>query len=115
MVAGEHGHGNAGIAQVHQRGQDANPGAMHDALPLEPEFEQVAVDQQRRRTTREGAKEGEEQSLGVRRRVTEMYVGDDVAGRGEHAVSLHGLHRMHKPDRLERRHASWVTRESACR
>ena len=46
-----------------------------------------------------GAEEGEKQSLGVRRGVTEVYVGDDVAGRGEHAVSLHGLQGIHKPRR----------------
>jgi hypothetical protein len=63
---------------------------MHDALPLEPELEQVAVDQQRRRPSGQAAKKGDEQSLDVRRRVTQVDVGYDVAGWGKHAVSLYG-------------------------
>ena len=39
--------------------------------------------------------ESSRRSVGVRR-VTEMDVGDDVAGRGKHAVSLHGGHRLYK-------------------
>jgi len=87
---------------------------MHDALPLEPELEQVAVDQQRRRTSGEGAKERDEQPFGVRRGVPEVYVGDDVAGRGEHAVSLHGLLAIHKrrPRRGHRDTASRTRRRT---
>ncbi len=70
---------------------------MHHALPFEPELEQVAVDHQRRRAAGQRAKEGEEQSLGLGRGVTEMHVGDDVAGRGEHAVSLLAAALAHKP------------------
>src|SRR4051794_25761483 len=78
VIPREHRHGKSRIAQIHQCGQRTDAGAGNHALPLEPELEQVAVDQQRRRTSGQGAKEGDEQSLDVRRRVTEVYVGDDV-------------------------------------
>jgi len=45
VIPGEHRHGKSGIAQVHQRGEHPHSAARHDRLPLEPELEQVAVDQ----------------------------------------------------------------------
>jgi hypothetical protein len=39
--------------------------------------------------------------------VTEMHIGDDVAGGVEHGIILHGAHRLYKPP--QRRQPSRMT------
>ena len=51
----EHHHGDPRVAQVHERREHADTRARHDGLPLEPELEQIAVDQQRCGATRHRA------------------------------------------------------------
>src|SRR6185369_6669990 len=96
VIAREHRHGYARVAQVHERGQHADPGAWHHGLPLEPELEQIAVDQERCGAPGQRAKERQQQTLGGVRGVAEMDVRDDVRRRGKHAVSLHAGDRLYK-------------------
>ncbi len=51
VVPGDPENGNAGVVQGCQGSEDADSGARDDGAPLVPEFEQVAVDEQGRRSS----------------------------------------------------------------
>src|SRR5207244_3361277 len=44
VIAGDHDHRNPGLAQIGEGGENAEARSRNDGLPLEPEFEQIAVD-----------------------------------------------------------------------
>src|SRR3712207_932980 len=66
-------------------------------LPLEPEIEQVTVDEQRPRTARQRPQKRHELTLGVSRASAKVDVGDHVARRGEHSLILASPRRLYKP------------------
>src|SRR5262249_34503258 len=68
----------------------------NDGSPLEPELEQVAIDDQRTAGVRHVAKKGDDGALHVGRCEPEMRVGNDVARRGEHARILSMLDSLYK-------------------
>jgi hypothetical protein len=96
VIAGNHRHRHAGIAQVHQRREYPHTAARNDTVPLEPEFEQVAVDEQRSGAARKRAKKGEKRSFDGLGCMAEVHVGDRIAGRLEHSRILHGCRGLYK-------------------
>jgi hypothetical protein len=70
--------------------------AGNDGSPLEPEVEQVTVDDERRRMTANRAQELEDLPLDFRRCGAKMGVRDEVAWRGEHEQILVVLRALYK-------------------
>ena len=76
---------DTGVHEIRDRRHHAIAGARHHPLPLKPEVEKIAVDDQRLRIRANGAQEAEQVSLGVAVGDTEMRVRNDVARGWEHA------------------------------
>lgn len=97
MIARDHHHGNAGVGHIGERGESTKSLTGNDRPPLEPEFEQVAVDDERRAWLGgDVPKKGDDGALDVGRCEPEVRVGDDVARRCEHARILPALESLYK-------------------
>ena len=88
VVAGDPEHWDSRFDQISKRREHAKRRARDDEAPLEPELEQIAVDDDRSRSLLNMAKKGEQPSLDLGSSGAEVGVGEDVARRREHADSL---------------------------
>ena len=84
----------------------AHAGARHHMPPLEPEVEQVAVDDHRLGVGGEPAQEREELAFGLGWCGAEMCIGEDVAGRGKHRTMLPRCRALYKGTRASGRLAA---------
>ena len=78
---------HAGVLELRERRQCAKASSRNHGLPLEPEVEQVAIDDERSRLTGEPTEKGDERALRLRAGNSEVGVGYDVAGAVEHGTS----------------------------
>ena len=88
VVAGDHDDFHPGVDDVGQRGQRSKSDTRNDRPPLEPEFEQIAVDDERLSVGRNMSQERDDGTLDVLRSETEVRVRQDVTRRVEHARIL---------------------------
>jgi len=88
MVPGNPQHWNPRVHEIRERREYAKRGPRNYRTPLEPELEQVAIDDERPCSSRQMSKKREQISLDVTRRDAEMGVGEYVARRREHGDSL---------------------------
>ena len=84
VIASDHRHRHTGIAQIHQRGEDAHAAARNDALPLEPEFEEIPVDEQGSGAARQRPQKRQHRSLDRLGRMAEVDIRDHIAGWLQH-------------------------------
>jgi acyl-CoA thioester hydrolase len=89
MIAGDHRHRHPGIDDIGQRGKRAKTPAGNDGPPLEPELEQVPVDDERAGVRRNVAQKGDDRAFDVAVREPQVRVGHDVARRVEMRRVLH--------------------------
>ncbi len=88
VIAGDHQDVETGFPKVSERAQRSKVSAGNDGLPLEPEIEQIAVNQEGLRPTRQRTQKCHQLALDVRRAGAEMYVRDHVARGSEHSLIL---------------------------
>ena len=87
MVASDPQNVDSCILEVGERGERTKAPAWNYRLPLEPEIEEVAVDDQGSCFATQATQERNERSLDLRARYTKVGVRDDVAGSAEHGSS----------------------------
>ncbi len=85
VVPAEEGDPNPAIDQIREGGQHPVMASLDDGAVLEPEIEEVTIDDQGRGLVREGAEEGAEGELRSCRDRSEVDVGNDVDW-----LALHG-------------------------
>jgi acyl-CoA thioester hydrolase len=105
MISRNHGHLNAGVDDVSQCSERSKPAARNYRSPLEPELEQIAVDDERAAIRRDVAQERNHRPFHFTRRETEVCVREDVARRVEHARILpatFALYKRRRPNELGR-------------
>ena len=78
---------HAAVAELGECGEGAKAATGNDRLPLEPEVEQIPIDDQRLRFALETAKERNEGSLDLWTGDADVRVRNDIAGRVEHGTS----------------------------
>ncbi len=103
VVSGDHQNRNARVNDVGQCGKRAKSSSRNNGFPLEPKLEEIAVDDERLSFTSHMPKKGNDRSLDVGGRKSEMRVGNDVARRVEHARILPAAFALYKrmsPDEL---------------
>src|SRR5688572_17418472 len=88
VVARDHQDRDATLPEIRQSGEHAEGAARHDVPPFEPELEEIAVDDQRSRPTREMPQELHQRALDVTGGETEVRVGHHISWGGEHAHIL---------------------------
>jgi len=112
VIACDHRDGHTRVAEVHQRRQRPHSAARHHTLPLEPELEQIAVDQQRSRMPGKRAQEAEQGTLHVVGRVAKMNIGDDEGGRWQlgHGSILYVRSPLYKRHALRQLRATAIQR-----
>jgi len=88
MIAGDHDHGHSGIDDVGERRKCTKTAARDNRAPLEPEFEQVAIDDERFGIRGDVSQKRDHRAFDLVRREAEVRVGHDVARRVEHARIL---------------------------
>src|SRR5690349_2660676 len=79
VIARDHQHGNARLPQVRKCGENAKARTRNDSLPLEPEFEEIAVDYQRPSAPAEMAKKIQNFVLDGWLREAEVQIRNDVS------------------------------------
>src|SRR4051812_37829264 len=84
MISGDHDHGDSRFAQVRERREDAEPGARNHRLPLEPELEQIAVDDDGASRCPQVFQEAQDLIVDRRRGKSKMGVREDVSRGGKH-------------------------------
>lgn len=77
VVADDEPHPHTGVDQFRETAQNPEASPRDDVVVLEPEIEQVAVDQQLVSRSRQGLQERNESPLRVGRNLAEVNVGDD--------------------------------------
>ena len=87
VVAGDPENVDAGVAQLGQRSEGAKAATGDDGFPLEPEVEQIPVDDQRLRFAGETAEKRNEGSFDLWTGDANVRVRNDIAGRVEHGTS----------------------------
>ena len=102
MVAGDPENRNAALAQVSEGRERTEAAARYDSLPLEPEIEQVAIDDERPGSSLEPAQKTDEGFLDVERGDAEVRIGYDVTWRAEHLPIVAGRRMLHKPATVSR-------------
>jgi len=105
VIAGDHHDLHAGVDDVGKGGESSKSAARDDRTPLEPELEEVAVDDERAAVRRDVSQERDDRSLDFIRREAEVCVGEDVARRVEHARILRvpcALYKRRHPNELGR-------------
>ncbi len=85
VVSADESGPHAGLHDIGQPTEDREVAAEDDAPVLEPEVEQVSVDEQLRRPSGQRVEELEESSLAVGRNLPEVHIGDDDGGSTVHA------------------------------
>src|SRR5215467_5340842 len=95
VIASDHEDGNAGLGQISERRERAKAAPRDHRAPLEPELEQVTVDDDGSAGVREVSEKRDDRSLDACRRESEMCVGEDVARRVRHARMLPGPHSLY--------------------
>src|SRR5687768_13974452 len=93
---------HAALAKIGKRCKGAEAAAWNHRLPLEPEVEEIAVDQQGTSPALQTAEKPDERPLDIDRCDTEVRVGDDVAGSWQHprmlvAVRIHNKREDGRP------------------
>ncbi len=83
VVSGDHRYGDPRVDDVGDRGERAKAAPRNDSAPLEPELEQIPVDDERPGMLGDVAKESDDGPLDVIMREAEVRVRDDIAGRVE--------------------------------
>src|SRR5262245_7503767 len=101
MIARDHHHGNTRFGNVGQGSQRSKPSTRDYRSPLEPELEQVAVDDERTGVARRVAEKRDDRLLNFRWREAEVRVGDDIAGCVEHARILPTRPSLYKRSSLD--------------
>jgi acyl-CoA thioester hydrolase len=105
VIPGDHDDLYAGINNVREGCQRSETASGNHCSPFEPEFEQVAIDHERSTMRRDMSQKRDDRALDVRGCKAEVRVGEDVAGRVEHARILPVLRALYKrrwPDELGR-------------
>ena len=97
VVAGHPEHWNAAVHEAREFAQHTHAGTRHHVAPLEPEVEQVAVDDHRPRIVGKAAQEREQVAFRLLGRDAEMSVGEHVAGRGKHRGMVSRARALYKP------------------
>src|SRR5664279_1238362 len=97
VVPGKHRHRHARVHEIGEGRQRAEVSARDHGAPLEPEIEQVAVDEQRAGAARELAQKAHEPPLELDVAGAEMGIGDDVTGRWQHGDILAFARALYKP------------------
>ena len=82
---------------MRQRGKRAEAVSGDDSLPLEPEVEQIAVDEQGSGAAFEVAQKPDQRALGIEGRDAKMRIGDYVARRREHTPIVAAGRCLYKP------------------
>jgi acyl-CoA thioester hydrolase len=103
MVAGDHHHGHAGVGDVRERGDRSKAAPGNDRAPLEPELEQIPVDDERSGMRRHMTKKRDDGTLDFVSREAKVRVRHDVTRRVKHARSLpssRSLYKQTSPDDL---------------
>ena len=88
VVSGDPENRHPGVVQLRERGERPEAPAGNHGLPLEPEIEEVAVDDERRRPAFETAEKTHERPLRLGRSDTQVRIGNHVTRGGQHATSL---------------------------
>ena len=88
VIAGDPQHRDFRVDEVRERGKHAERCARNDVPPLEPELEQIAVDDERSGTLRQMPEECEKLSLDLGGADSEVSIRKDVARGREHGDSL---------------------------
>ena len=78
---------DAAITQLGEGGEGAKAATGYDRFPLEPEVEQITVDDQRLRLALQTAEKRDKGSLDLWTGDADVRVRDDIAGRVEHGTS----------------------------
>ena len=110
VVARDHCHRHSRITKIHEGAKHSHAAAWHHRLPLEPEFEEITVDQQRACTPGQRPQVRKQRALDRLGRMAEVDVGDDMAGWWQHEVILYTVPRLYKlrqPDERSRFNASF--------
>jgi acyl-CoA thioester hydrolase len=84
VISGDHHHRNSRISQVRQRRKHPKAGSRNHGLPLEPEFEEIAIDDHRPGRVPEIAEKAEDVGSDRWRREAKMRVGKDVSRGWKH-------------------------------
>jgi acyl-CoA thioester hydrolase len=103
MVAGNHHHRHTSVGDVRKRGDRSKTATGNDRAPLEPELEQIPVDDEGTGMRRHMAKKRDHGALDFVSREAEMRVRHDVTRRLEHArilPSSRSLYKQTSPDDL---------------
>ena len=103
MVAGDHHDRDTSIGDVCERSDGSKPATRNHRAPLEPELEQIAVDDERSGMPRHMTKKRDHRTLDFVSREAKMRIRHDVARRLKHARSLPSLRSLYKqtsPDDL---------------
>lgn len=87
VVAGNPDDFHAGVLELSERRKRAEASSRDHRVPLEPEVEQIAVDDERSRLTGKSAEKGDERSLCLRAGDSEVRVRYYVTGAVEHGTS----------------------------
>src|SRR5690348_12757463 len=88
VIAGDHQDRQPSFAQFCECGHHPVRVARNDALPFEPELEEIAVDEQRAGASRKIAKKREQRTFDLVVRKAEMSVGDHITGRRKKHVHI---------------------------
>jgi len=88
VITGDPQYRDFRVDEIRERRKHTERRARNDVPPLEPELEQIAVDDERSGALRQMPKEREEPSLDLGGADSEVTVGKDVARRWEHGDSL---------------------------
>jgi hypothetical protein len=88
VIAGDPKHRDSRLDEIRERRKHAERRARNHVPPLEPELEQIAVDDERPGALREMPEEREELSLDLGGADSEVSIGKDVARGREHGDSL---------------------------
>ena len=96
MVARDEHHLDARFAHIRERREHPEPAARDHRLPFVPEIEQITVDEQRARLSRQMSEKCDQRPFDARWRDAEMDVGNDVAWGSEHSDSLALAQRLYK-------------------
>lgn len=98
VVARDHGHRDPRVDHIRQCGERAKTASRNHRAPLEPELEQVTVDDERSAARRNVSEERHDTALDVGVGESEVRVAHHIAGRGrlEHARILPLLRSLYK-------------------
>ncbi len=101
VVAGNHQHLYAGVDHVAECGHGPKRASRNDRAPLEPELEEIAVHDERTGVLGDVAQKGDDGALDVGAGEAQVGVGEDVAGRLQHARILPVSRSLYKQTMLD--------------